>query len=63
MRITLNIDDELLERAKTITGIKEKNALLQAGLEALVMREAGKRLAVISGTEPHLSNTPRRRPN
>ena len=63
MRTTLVIDDELLERAKTLTGIKEKAALVRAGLEALVMSEAGARLASIGGPEAKGAEAPRRSPN
>lgn len=62
MRTTLIIDDSLLERARQMTGIQEKTALVKAGLEALIAREAGKRLAALGGTQPKLGNTPRRRP-
>jgi hypothetical protein len=62
MRTTLIIDDRLLERARTLTGIKEKTALMHAGLEALIAREAGKRLAALGGTQPKLADIPRRRP-
>ncbi len=61
MRTTLIIDDDLLERARALTGIQEKTALVRAGLEALIAREAGKRLAFLGGTQPKLSHTPRRR--
>jgi len=44
-RTTLIIDAELLDRARELTGIREKTALVRAGLEALIAREAGKRLA------------------
>ena len=62
MRTTLIIDDGLIERARRLTGIREKTALVRAGLEALIAREAGKRLAALGGTQPKLSDTPRRRP-
>jgi hypothetical protein len=62
MRITVLIDESLLERAREVTGIQDKTALLRAGLEALIAREAGKRLAALGGTQPALSNIPRRRP-
>jgi hypothetical protein len=62
MRTTLIIDDKLLERAKELTGIREKTALVRAGLEALIAREAGRRLALLGGTQPKLSGIPRRRP-
>jgi Arc/MetJ family transcription regulator len=62
MRTTLIIDDTLLDRAREITGIKEKTALVRAGLEALIAREAAKRLASLGGTETKLRQIPRRRP-
>jgi len=61
MRTTLIIDDRLLQRAKELTGIDEKTALVRAGLEALIAREAGKRLAALGGTQPKIANVPRRR--
>lgn len=62
MRTTLIIDDKLIERARELTGIAEKTALVRAGLEALIAREAGKRLARLGGTQPDLADIPRRRP-
>lgn len=62
MRTTLIIDDELLEKARLLTGIQEKTALVKAGLEALIAREAAKRLAALGGTQPKLTDVPRRRP-
>jgi hypothetical protein len=61
MRTTLIIDDALLERARQLSGIHEKTALVRAGLEALIAREAAKRLARLGGTQPKMANTPRRR--
>jgi hypothetical protein len=57
----LIIDTGLLERARELTGIQEKTALVRAGLEALIAREAGKRLAALGGTHPDMANIPRRR--
>jgi len=62
MRTTLNIDDDLLEKASRLTGIKEKTALVRLGLEALIARESSKRLARLGGTEKDLRPIPRRRP-
>ena len=62
MRTTLIIDDSLLERARELTGIQEKTALVRAGLEALIARQAGKRLAALGGTQPKFAKIPRRRP-
>ena len=61
MRTTLIIDDELLGRARELTGIQEKTALVRAGLEALIAREAAKRLAALGGSDPTLRTVPRRR--
>jgi Arc/MetJ family transcription regulator len=61
MRTTLTIDDTLLQRAKEVTGIQDKTALVRAGLEALIAREAGKRLAALGGTQPNISSIPRSR--
>jgi hypothetical protein len=58
----LIIDAGLLERARELTGIQEKTALVRAGLEALIAREAGKRLAALGGTHPKMASIPRRRP-
>jgi len=49
MRTTLDIDDELLEKAAKLTGIREKNALIGRGLESLIGIESGKRLAQMAG--------------
>jgi Arc/MetJ family transcription regulator len=61
MRTTLVIDDELIEKARQSTGIQEKTSLVRAGLEALIAREAGRRLAALGGTQPNLQTPPRRR--
>lgn len=61
MRTTLNIKDELLKKASKLTGIKEKTSLVNLGLEALIAKESGKRLAKLGGTEKGLTTIPRRR--
>jgi Arc/MetJ family transcription regulator len=61
MRTTLNIDDNLLDKAAKLTGIKEKTSLVRRGLESLIAIESGKRLAHLGGTEKGLKMTPRRR--
>ncbi len=62
MRTTLIIDEKLVERARELTGIQEKTALVREGLAALIARESAKRLAALGGTQPKLSSIPRRRP-
>ena len=61
MRTTINIEDELLDKAAELTGIKEKTSLARLGLEALIKRESAKRLAKLGGTEKKLEKIPRRR--
>ncbi|HBG92366.1 MAG: antitoxin [Nitrospirae bacterium RIFOXYB2_FULL_43_5] len=61
MRTTLNIEDELVEKATKLTGIKEKTSLVKLGLEALIARESARRLAKLGGTESKLEMIPRRR--
>ncbi len=51
------INDKLLERARALTGFQEKTALVQAGLEALIAREAGN---TSSGTRRDPTETRRR---
>ncbi len=54
MRTTLNIDDDLLGQAGEYTGETEKTALVRMGLEALIEREAARRLAALGGKMPLL---------
>ena len=61
MRTTLILDEELVEKARELTGTKEKTALLHAGLHALIERESARRLASLAGTMPALKPVPRRR--
>ena len=61
MKTTLNIDEQIIEKARVLTGIKEKTALVKMGLEALIARESAKRLAKLGGTEKDIKPIPRRR--
>jgi Arc/MetJ family transcription regulator len=61
MRTTLNIEDNLMDKASKMTGIKEKTALVKLGLEALIARESAMRLAKLGGTQKQLKAVPRRR--
>jgi Arc/MetJ family transcription regulator len=61
MRTTINIDDELLREAQRLSGLKEKTAVVHAGLEALIARESARRLARLGGSEKQLRSVPRRR--
>ena len=61
MRTTLNIDEATLKKAAQLSGIREKTALVKAGLEALIARESSKRLANLGGTERSLKLIRRRK--
>ena len=61
MRTTVILNDELLKKAQELSGLREKTAVLHAGLQALISRESAKRLAALGGTEPSLKPIPRRR--
>jgi len=62
MRTTMNLDDELVDRARELSGISGKTALVHEGLRALIAREAARRLAALGGTQPELQIRARRRP-
>ena len=61
MRTTLALDDELLAKAISYAGIKEKSAVVREALKALVEREATRRLARSGSSEPDLRSPPRGR--
>lgn len=61
MRTTLNIDDELLDKARKLSGLKEKTAVLHAGLQALIASASARRLAALGGTQKRLRSIRRRR--
>ena len=60
MRTTLNIDDDLLESASVLTGVKEKTSLVRSALKALIAHESAKRLANLGGSESKVELIPRR---
>lgn len=63
MRTTLNLDDQLLAEAQSMTGLTEKTALVREALKALIERESARRLARLGGSEPQLQPAPRRQPD
>ena len=60
-RTTLNIRKDLLYRARRFSGIKKKTDLVHAGLEALIAREAIRKVASMGGAFPDAKAPPRRR--
>jgi Arc/MetJ family transcription regulator len=61
MRSTIDLDDALMERARSLTGTKEIAALVRQALETFVRVESGKRLIALGGTMPDAEAAPRRR--
>ncbi len=61
MRTTVALDDELIAEAQRLTGTRERSALVRQALHALIERESALRLARLGGSEPALSEVPRRR--
>jgi Arc/MetJ family transcription regulator len=61
MRTTLILNEELLDKARRLSGLAEKTAVVHAGLEALIARESAKRLAALGASEPTLKPIARRR--
>lgn len=61
MRTTLIINEALLSKAQELTGLREKTAVVHAGLEALISRENARRLAALGGSERQLRPIFRRR--
>jgi len=62
MRTTVTLDDELINDAQELTGIRERSSLLREALKALVEREAARRLILLGGSEPYAELPRRRRP-
>lgn len=56
MRTTLAIDDAQVKRARELTDIRETSALVREALDALIQREAARRLALLGGTMPELDD-------
>ncbi len=61
MRTTVNLDEELVEEARRLTGLTEQTALIHEGLRALIERESARRLVRLGGSESALESVPRRR--
>ena len=62
MRTTLNLDDDKIARARELTGVEEKTALIHAGLDALIARASAQRLGDLGGRFPMATPPRRRRP-
>jgi Arc/MetJ family transcription regulator len=61
MRMTVEINDDLLAKARAYTGLTETSTIVHKALTALVQREAAHRLAQLGGSNPGAKPIPRRR--
>jgi Arc/MetJ family transcription regulator len=61
MRTELTLDNDLLEAARELTGLRDANSLVHAALTTLVERESARRLARLGGSQPELKPVARRR--
>ena len=61
MRTTINLDDQLVKKAMSLSKISKRPALIREALQALIERESARRLALLGGSEPDLRAAPRRR--
>jgi Arc/MetJ family transcription regulator len=60
MRTTLDLDEDLVQRAMAATGSRTKTEAIERGLQALLDIEARKVAIAQGGTMPHLELPPRR---
>ena len=54
------LDEALVDKARKLTGIAGKTAVVHAGLRALIQQRSAARLAALGGTD-RLARAPRRR--
>ncbi len=63
MRITVDIDPELIEKAERVFRSADRNALIERAMRDLIARESAKFLGKAGGTQPGLSYIARRQTN
>jgi hypothetical protein len=51
----------LIGKAQALSGLKEKTAVVHAGLEALIALESARRLAALGASDPGIEQPPRSR--
>jgi Bacterial antitoxin of type II TA system, VapB len=61
MRNMQIVDDKLLDQAQKLSGLRQRAAVLNAGLQALIARENARRLIALGGTQRDIKASPRRR--
>jgi Arc/MetJ family transcription regulator len=63
MRAAVTLDDELMAKAQSLTGLTQTSSLVREALKALIERENARLLARLGGREGRLKPPPRRRSN
>ena len=61
MRTTLNIKDDLLEKAIQLSNITNKTKLIHLALKSLIAEYSRERLIALAGIEDNIKNISRRR--
>ncbi len=61
MRTTVTLDEELFKAASAAAGTTERSVVLREALQALIEREAARRLARLGGSDPDAVAASRRR--
>lgn len=61
MRTTITFDEKLFEAASAAAGTTERSAVVREALQALIEREAARRLARLGGSDRGATAAPRRR--
>jgi Bacterial antitoxin of type II TA system, VapB len=61
LRVTIEGEDAVLERARLFVEIHDDSLLINDALRALIERESGRRVAALGGSEPRSRPIPRRR--
>ncbi len=62
MRTTLELSDSLVLRVRQLSGITRMSDLVREGLQAIISREAHKRLITFGGTDSEAKVPSRNRP-
>jgi len=61
MKVTLNLNSDLVNSAMRLTEMKDVTAVVHAALATLIQIESGRKLAALGGTMPGIKSIPRRR--
>jgi len=61
MRTTVTLDEKLFKTASEAAGTTERSVVLREALQALIERDAARRLARLGGSNPDATVPPRRR--